>query len=47
MLRETQTSASVNYTVAAPQVNLVILNLAPLLVKQEHPADLHRNRGHT
>jgi uncharacterized repeat protein (TIGR01451 family) len=30
-----QTSASVNYTVvAAPQVNLVILNLAPLLVKQ-------------
>jgi uncharacterized repeat protein (TIGR01451 family) len=30
-----QTSASVNYqVVAAPQVNLVILNLAPLLVKQ-------------
>ena len=30
-----QTSASVNYTVvAAPQVNLVILNLAPLLVQQ-------------
>jgi len=29
-----QTSASVNYTVVAPQVNLVILNLAPLLVKQ-------------
>lgn len=30
-----QTSASANYTVAAPQVNLVILNLAPLLVKQK------------
>jgi uncharacterized repeat protein (TIGR01451 family) len=30
-----QTSASVNYTVAAPQVNLVILKLAPLLVKQQ------------
>ncbi len=30
-----QTSASVNYTVAAPQVNLVILNLAPLLVEQK------------
>jgi uncharacterized repeat protein (TIGR01451 family) len=29
-----QTSASANYTVVAPQVNLVILNLAPLLVKQ-------------
>ncbi len=30
-----QTSAAVNYTVvAAPQVNLVILNLAPLLVQQ-------------
>jgi uncharacterized repeat protein (TIGR01451 family) len=30
-----QTSASVNYqVVAAPQVNLVILNLAPLLVRQ-------------
>jgi uncharacterized repeat protein (TIGR01451 family) len=29
-----QTSASVNYTVVAPQVNLVILNLAPLAVKQ-------------
>jgi uncharacterized repeat protein (TIGR01451 family) len=29
-----QTSASVNYTVAAPQVNLIILNLAPLVVKQ-------------
>jgi uncharacterized repeat protein (TIGR01451 family) len=29
-----QTSASVNYQVVAPQVNLVILNLAPLAVKQ-------------
>jgi uncharacterized repeat protein (TIGR01451 family) len=29
-----QTSSSVNYTVAAPQVNLVILKVAPLLVKQ-------------
>ena len=29
-----QTSASVNYLVAAPQVNLVILKVAPLLVKQ-------------
>jgi uncharacterized repeat protein (TIGR01451 family) len=29
-----QTPASVNYQVVAPQVNLVILNLAPLTVKQ-------------
>jgi uncharacterized repeat protein (TIGR01451 family) len=29
-----QTSASVNYLVVAPQVNLVILKVAPLLVKQ-------------